>query len=665
MNQDEIKQLYQNPIFKKLAEPSALDERYRQYNINQDRYNKQIRLNRHFNEGKQYYVLLPTSFELHEPIQDVGEVRIVINVIKRIINILQAEILARRPEPKAYPYGGDSHRIEAAEVMNQVLKQYQIDFERSGKMAQHILATWIDGYSFLTVEYHPDAGKVIDANPETQEPVREGKINIRLISSLDMLVPDDYPDINKAPCIIEVVRIHKEEAKQIFDLPNAPTPSAASELQRQRPDWNERSKDRDELVTVLKYYFLPGNGALPSGQGFDDGLCVIYLPESKIVADVQPFPFPYNEMGIYPILDFHSDRRVDHYHSQSVIEQLIPPQVELNRTWSQILTAKNFIGQPIWRYAQGQIIDPDEMPTYAGGQLVYNQVNGAPPPEPVTMPSIPAYIQEMTSRLESAMQGIHGTNDIAQAQQPGSVDSYSGLQLLSNIQAKVLTPYLTDYAAKLAVMFKVIGLMEQKYTDYEKQIRVTDDIGDQSIQSYYGADLLKDFDVVVQIESETESKAQKIQRSLQEVQFKIIDANEYKSRVYDEPENEVLRLEKIKHNRENDAMLQGQIVDNLPNVAFEDHVIGFEVNAKVLNDPRFKMLPLEIQTAHRKHIYIHFLGKTQPDLLYQQFVVPELQQLGIAPVQPALMPGMQPGQPQPQGGVQAPLAALPGAQIVQ
>jgi hypothetical protein len=185
-----------------------------------------------------------------------------------------------------------------------------------------------------------------------------------------------------------------------------------------------------------------------------------------------------------------------------------------------------------------------------------------------------------------------------------------------------------------------------------------------SIKSYYGADLLSDFDVVVQIESEVESQATKAQRALQEVQLQIIDPQEYKSRVYGEPENDQFKRDTIYHSQENEAMLTGQIIDNLPMVAFEDHNIGFKINRKVLFDPRFKTLPAQAQEAARRHVYIHQLGMQNPQALYQIAVMPELQKLGIAPVQPDPMAMGQQQTPQPKGPSRVqPLPPMPETQV--
>jgi hypothetical protein len=407
-------------------------------------------------------------------------------------------------------------------------------------------------------------------------------------------------------------------------------------------------------------HFKPGNGALPDDGQFPDGLTLVYIQTINKVVEVLPFPYPFNELGIYPLIDFHCDRRHERYHSQGIPEQLIPIQVERNRTFSQILESKNFIGNPMFRAARGQFNDVDDIPTQPGSILFYNPLPGISPPDTLQPPAIPAYIQEVPAVLANEARNVYSTSEIAQAQQPGSINSYSGLQLLSNIQAKVMTPYLQDYANKWSLVGKVLGLMEQRYTDYNKQLRVTDDVGDMQLQSFYtGADLLNDFDVIVRVEPEVESAALKKQTALQELQMGAIDAAEYKRRIYGEQSDESYKMEMWKHQAENQRMMAGEVIDNLPMAAFENHQVGFDVVMKLINNPTFMQLPPQLQEGIKRHAYVHFVGINQPQMLMQSVVQPALTQLGIMPQQPMMPQGAETATPEAAGGAKPPMPPQP------
>jgi len=640
---DQLQELLKNPIIQKLV--SGLPDRLGEYRNQQRPYDLQIVLNRNFVEGKQWAVLLPNSNELYEPMQDEGEVRLTSNKIKPIVNVMKAEIISRRPTWKVEPYNGDTSKIEAANVATQILRQYYYEYERTGKLQQLVDAIDIDGYTYLTVDYDPDDGEVIDVEPDSGIPIKAGKITLRLVSALDVYALDNYADLNKMPAVIEIIRMNKKEVQKRWDLKDEPASLSPQEIRV--GDEDENDKDRECETAIYKFWFKAGNGALPLGEGFDDGLCIVWLESSNKVLDIYPFPYPYSELNIYPYVDYHFDRRREHYHSQGIPEQLIPLQMELNRTLSQIMEAKNYIGNPMFKAAKGQFKSIDDIPTQAGGVMFYNPLPGIESPSMIQPPSIPAYINNIPSMLAVEAQQIYSTTDIAQAQQPGSVNSYSGLQLLSNIQSKVLTPYVQDYANNWSTVGKIILMMEQKYTDYEKQLKITDDVGDMQLNSFYSnADIAGDFDVIVTVATESESLAVRAQRAIQELQLGVITPEEYKARIYGETEDEDYKMDMINAQQDNRRIVQGEVIDPYKNIAFVDHKTYYNVLRKLVMSESFQNLPQDVKNSALKKLYIHQIGVQNPQMLYQLVIQPDLQKLGVVPAAPVQQPAPQQQVPQ-------------------
>lgn len=615
---------------------AELPDRIQQYKHRQRKFSLQSVLNRNFVDGNQWSVLLPGSNELFEPLQDEGEVRLTQNVIKPMVNLLRAEILSRNPAYTVKAFSGDEYKIEASDVGEQILRQSFYAAKRSGLLRRLIDGVLIDGVAYLSIDFFPKAGPVINNDPVSGTPVRAGRIVERGISTLDMLVPDEYDDLNKAPCLIEQVRMHRNDAQRMFKLDKEPAPDPADDLRHDRAIESTDQQDKENLVTVYKCFFLPGNGAIPDDGKYPEGLMLVWIDSAQKCVDARPIPYPYNVLNdggpMYPYVDFHMDTRREHYHSQGVPEQCIPLQMELNRTVSQIMESKNYIGSPIWLAVRGQFTDVDDIPTYPGGVALYNQIPGAGPPQPVTMPAPPSYIHEIPRILSESIRSIHSASEIATAQQPGSVNSYSGLQLLQDIQSKVLAPWIIHFGDRLALHGKARLMMEQKYTDYPAQLRVTDPAGDLGLKTFYtNTDLSGDLDVVVRIEVDSQSPSIKAQQALQELQMQAITPDEYKARIYGEEKNVTEKMDAINASRENQMFREGQVPDNMPLVAFENHAVHFKYHTRFIESDEFKTLDAQVQEAIKKHAYVHLYAMKNPDAVFQQTVLPVATQLGMAP----------------------------------
>jgi len=620
-----------------------LSDRINEYKSKQKQFALQAILNRQFVDGHQWTVLLPGSSELFEPLQDEGEVRMTQNIVKPIVNLFRAEVLSKNPSWNVSAYSGDEMKIEAANVCEQILRQYYLESERTGVLQRHLDGIIIDGLSYLTVDFYPNAGPVISQHPVTGNPVRAGRIALRTISTLDVLVPDNYDDINKSPCVIECVRLHKEDAQRMFDLASAPSPSTDDEMRYDKQNEIEKH-DKDNFVTVYKCHFMPGNGALPDDGKFPDGLVIYWIDSINKVVDIRPFPFPFSKLNggnmMYPYIDFHMDQRREHYHSQGIPEQIIPLQMELNRTVSQLMEAKNYIGSPIWLAVRGQFQSVDDIPTIAGGVALYNQVQGAPPPQPVAMPSPPSYITEIPKMLEAAANAIHSASQVAQAQQPGSTNSYSGQQLLVDVQTKIWTPFVKRYSGKLSTVGKALLMCEQKYTDYNKQLRVTDPVGDMAMSTFYNnADIAGDIDVTVRIEVDGQSPSMKQQAALQELQIGAITADVYNARIHGEEKQASENMDAMKASRENESFIAGTPVDNRPMVAFENHPVHLKWIVRLIESDDFKSMNDALKQAAYDHAYVHLYAIKQPDQVYQMVVIPEVTKLGMVPAQPMMPQG--------------------------
>lgn len=631
---------------------SDLPDRISEY-VNQQRpFALQRTQNRNFVDNKQWGVLIPGFNEIMEPIQDEGEVRLTYNIILGMVNLLRAEIVARSPTWTVNAYSGDEIKIEVANVCEQILRQYYFDADRTGLLRLLLDGVLIDGLSYLTADYFPTVGREIRVNPADGSPIHEGRIVPRWVSSYDMLVPDNYPCLQKVPACDEIIRMLAKDAQERFKEALAfhrITTLGGGDSDKLREDKNQAKlteKDKDNELLVHKIWLLPGRGALPDDGRFPRGLGIVWIEGVNKVVDILEIPFPWAEMDngapMYPYVDFHFNTRLEHFHSQGLPENVIPIQVELNRTISQQAEAKNYAGNLYWVGALGQVQSIDEFPTTNGGVLIHKPLPNVPPPHIEQPPSMPSYIQQMPAAYEQMANKVHSISDIAYAQQPGSTNSQGAQEQMLGQQAKVFMPFIQRYGAGLSLFGTALLMMEQKYTDYQKELRVLDPVGDMSLKRFYSnLDLQGNIDVVVKIDTDPWDPARKKAFALQELQQGGIDKDQYNARVHGEEINSSEKMDSIYAEQENQQFEQGVAVDNRSRIATDIHPVHYKTHLRLKNSDKFNTFSPEIQQALNDHIYIHLFGINAAPQVFQNIVLPRIQQLGIIAAPPPVAPGAQ------------------------
>lgn len=598
---------------------------------------------RDMHQDKQWEAIV--NGRIIEPRRDAGEVRITANFIRRVVQIFVAEAMAQNYRWHVHAYEGDDRRIGAADVAEQLMKDHYIELMRDGIALRNYINTNVDGECFLVPEFYPNAGEQIGADPTTGTPIYKGDIVPHLYSTMDAYFYDNYPSLNEGPMFGTGARMNPKDVKARWNLPDEPPPSSKDDTSNKRwkSNFGSDASGREPEVEVIRIWLKRGNGILPDNPKYGNGVGFTYIASTDTIVEFHPaFPYPFDDPKInkYPIVMFRCEPRADKTHCTSLVEPLVGLQMEYNRTLSQIAQAKNYIGTPGWRAARGSISNKDDINTRPGGVTLYNPLQGIAAPEPIQMPGLAQFVTDMPKNLEDIAFKIHGASEIAQAGQPGSVNSYSGIQKLSEIQNKLFRPRGTEWREAWAFYGKIWLMMKRKYTDVADIVRIVDDAGDIEVKDFMGADLPSNFDVVVSTDIGAETEQEKKQRLLQEAQLKLLTPDDYKKEVYGIEHEDKQREARQLALRENDAMLAGQIIDNtqLASLLEDDHAQHFEVNGLAKRDPRYGSLPPEAQAAIIKHQAIHWLGFNDQQAIMETYVKPQLIQMGAIPAPPPVQP---------------------------
>jgi len=639
-----VKQILDNDkILKELAD--GLHERISRGRSEQRDFDLSAVLCRDFVMGKQWRVILDNK--IIEPRRDEGEVRITANFCKKLYKAHAAEIVSNDLTWKVGAFEGDHRRIGISDVGQQVMKKYSEHFKRTQFIHRLMGGIDIDGLAYVSTDYFPNRGKPVgflDQPDGTSKIIPSGVIDHRIISRMDVLSPDRYESREKLPWLCEIVRMHSEDVKRRWNFEKDVTPSKDQNdvQERWQATFGQENKDRDKEVEIFKFWFKAGNGLLPE-EGYGVGIGMVYCDTMREVLEINPFPYPFSDYRVatYPLTDFHCDRRMDHFHSNGLLVELIPLQMQFNKMLSIMAEQGAYMGSPVWRAVRGQFSSEDDIPTYAGGVLYYNQVPGAGAPDVVQMPPLSGVVNDIANLYEMAAEKVHSINKTMQAQQEGSMNSYSANKLLKEQATKLNSDFVGRYEGGWAELGFVTLMMEAKYRDYPETLLLADDAADKAVVYFTKADLASEMVVTVDAGVSSDSPADDLQRDVQLSQIGLADKAQLQKKYYGIDQQSDFKMQSRNAYDENEAMLNGEIVDNttIERMLGDNPEIHLSVVQEIEYEPRYQALPEQNKKAIQKHKVIHWLAKNDPQTFQTQYLVPAMTAAGyIQPMQPAGAP---------------------------
>jgi hypothetical protein len=227
----------------------------------------------------------------------------------------------------------------------------------------------------------------------------------------------------------------------------------------------------EELFKGITTAASPGKPPVgsPDTNAVDEQEPVGKPEESDLVAPQQyNYEYPYRH-GQFPFA------KIDHiptgyFYAKSVVESLISPQKEYNRTRSITLEHRNLAAKPQWYYTAGAF-DPKKFNSQPGLLLAINM--GFEPPKPLEQPELPTSIDKEREIILADMDDISSQTEIAKGQTPPGVEAASAIAYLSEENDTVL--YHTVQSIENAVQVTGIQVLANvhDYWDTDRIVRMT------------------------------------------------------------------------------------------------------------------------------------------------------------------------------------------------
>lgn len=481
---DMVRKFASSPEGLKLA--SVVDGWFEQALSARKPYERQWYTNKSFYDGKQYVEWNAQQGKLAPtPIKDRAVPRIVINKIRPIVRTEISKLISAKPTATVMPQSNDDEDRFAALGAEQVWQSLynRRDFERV--LRQSVFWLTLTGTAFIKTYWDPNQ---YDADSQVY-----GDVKWAALSPFNVLVPDLLEqDIQEQPWMMCVYYKPIESLQNMFGATLEPGDRIVSDSGSQQfmsstllgVPGTEDSKSRNALVIEL-YVKAGFSNLLPQG-GF------VTIVNGRIVqASLSGLPY---EHGLYPVA------KIEHiptgrFYAESTITDLIPLQIEYNRTQSQIIEAKNKTTKPQIVYDEGSVTP--QYITTEPGQWIPVRPNAARP-SPLQIQELPSYVVQMNERMQLNFEDISGQHEVSRGSAPPGVNAATAIAYLQERDDSYIATTTASLETAIQTTARQSLSLCATYWDIERLVKATGEDGAFEAITLKGSDIQRGLDLRIE-----------------------------------------------------------------------------------------------------------------------------------------------------------------------
>ena len=456
-----------------------------------ERYARQVYLNMASLIGRQrfeYNSTKDTYFERQEPN---WKEDFVFNLILPRVRILHYFITKSKPELKVSPATIDMEDIQAAQVATKVLKNWW----KMRKLNQKIMALYRWVLPAGTAYFKSFWDKDIQYEMKVDGKIKniDGDMDVKVISPLSvfpsMLATDSY-----LPNLIYARLENVDIARSVYNKNNIePTKEmyvANYEEQIDRLLENpkkEEVKETSSNVLILEFWEFP-NASHKKGR-------FIVQAGKDIISDDETLPDGgWTKYDLIPI--------AGKVHSKGIVEDLIEPNKQYNKTQSKIAIWRNLTIQGKLMTPSSANIGENVWTSQPMEKITYTAYPGVPAPWVYNPPPLPQWIMSYVQQLISVMDDISLIHEASRGMFPKRISSGKGIELLQEQDVGALTEALfcmSDGFSELG--HQVLKGIQENYDDIRTIEIVGKNLTVEEEFSFKGTDLKHNHNVVCELES--------------------------------------------------------------------------------------------------------------------------------------------------------------------
>ena len=601
--------------------------------------------------GDHYARWDPLTSTWMESAKGENEVRIVINQARVVARTELAKLTKSRPVTEVIPKSSDIDDMSATRVGSFVLDA--MEWEKQLRLVRKDALWWTvaTGLGSVSTEWNPQDEKpgkyefLID--PATGEPCfdpvrrkelleleQEGQLELYreewplgdlkfTIFSPFQLLPDDtvtsFAEI-KDLITTEIVDIDiAKDTWKVDDLREDESDIAGLGQRMLRRTGLERfnpvQRTSSRTVQVHTYWLPKG---VYGSEYLRDGLMVRWANGYKKLEIARPFPYQDNRI---PHVFFEHIPNATAIWPDAVITDVREPNLELDRTVSQLLENRDYMVNPMWVIAEQCQVRP--IKSQPGGMIRYVHVPDVPPPTPNPGVPLPTQIENLVIGLRDQILDLSGQGEVSRGRIPSGVRAGVMMQYLQEEDETKIGTTADNIGFAVARMGSMIlSRVSQFYTTH-RIMRAYRPGRAADVRRFKGADLKGQTDVVyVEGSAHTRSKAARQQNAMTLIEQEKsvgerIDAKQVRDILeLGEGEPDDTDLSFAQAERENEMMVQSTALspERKPEEGYTSNEgQPAEEGGSPLAVPVFKW------HNHEAHLKIH----------YRYMMMPEFEQLRI------------------------------------
>lgn len=399
---------------------SWVKEQYEKMKSARQPFERQWRLNYAMYKGKQYLSYTNSNIgynvgggRLITPPAPPYRVRSVRNLIKPIIRTELSKVTSNKPNASIVPASSDDKDLFAAQAGEQVWESMYSQKHMHKIFTRSMFWMTICGTSFMKDWWDPFAECSYGSETYT------GDIEVGAVTPFHLFVPDlDEEEIENQAFVLNAYTKSVEWCKATYGINLQASSVSANEILGDSFFQSRQNDAKPDSVLVLEMWIKPhGHRLFPNG-----GFCTV---AGDVLVGMFADGMPYSH-GEYPFTKF-SHIPTGQFYADSVINDLIQPQRDYNRTSSQIIESKNRMARPQLVAEKGSV-DASKITTEPG-QIIFYRV-GMQPPQPLPLQPLPSYVLQELERAKADMEDISSQHEVSHGTAPSGVTAATAISYL-------------------------------------------------------------------------------------------------------------------------------------------------------------------------------------------------------------------------------------------
>jgi hypothetical protein len=429
-----------------------------------------------FVSGKQYFQWFYDSSSpvgrMMEPANNSNRVRIVINKTRRILRKELAKINKEPVRGYIIPSNTDDNSQASARAAENLADYFNEFLKMQWRFKQADWWMLTCGTSFLKIYYDEQIpmGQAVVQQPqapgmppgpvtEQSQPLFGGPV-IEPVDPFHILVPNlDEPDIQKQEWVMHVTMKSPEWVQQMYGIKLDGVSVSTNTLEsRLLAIQGMTTENRAKAVEIREVWIKPNST-------HEQGMRLVMTQDKMLEVDEG---YPY-EHGQYP---FVKRQYIENsiFYGVTLVEDLIPLQVEYNRTRSQIIEDKNRMGRPLLALELGSVPNMKAIQGRAGEIIEYRP--GSKVPEPIQLAGLPSYIIDHVNRIGAEMAELASQENQDGTNVPNGVTAATAIAYLQENQDALVADTIRDKEMAWEGATQQILALAAQFWDAQRMVTV-------------------------------------------------------------------------------------------------------------------------------------------------------------------------------------------------